>query len=153
MLIVLIILLPIVKNCYAGIFSAEYFFKTKLFDKVMVLEKGEIDLLAPEMTFMENDFNRIDNQIQNIDRIKMDRIRYVRIDSKRRRNLNMLEWDLEIKESTYHIYVNRYDKTVTIGGEAEDGEEKVRVEHIIELRAPDNFQIINRIEVQDKDLG
>ena len=83
----------------------------------------------------------------------MDNIRYVKINSERRRNLNILQWDLEIKENTYHIYVNRYDKTVTIGGEAEDGEEKEKVEHIIELRAPDNFEIINKIEVQDKDLG
>ena len=153
MLIVLIILLPIGINCYAGFFSTNCLYKKKLFDKIMILEKGKIDLSSSERTFIENDFNLIYNQIPNIYKIRMDNIRYVKINSERRRNLNILQWDLEIEENTYHIYVNRYDKTVTIGGEAEDGEEKEKVEHIIELRAPDNFEIINKIEVQDNDLG
>jgi hypothetical protein len=148
MLIALIILLSIGKNCYAGIFSVKSFYRNDLFDRLMILDKGKIDPLASGWTFMDNVFNQFVNQSPI-----MTKIKYVRSDSKRRRNLNKLQWDLEVKDDIYHIFVNRKDKTVTVRGEAEDREEKEQVEHIIKLRAPDNFEIINKIEVHNKDLG
>jgi murein L,D-transpeptidase YafK len=97
---------------------------------------------------MEKVFNGIVKQIQII-----DQGRYAINNNRRRHNSNLLDWDVEIKNKIYHIYVNRSKKTVTIGGEAEDWKEKEKVEHIIELRAPDNFEIINKIEITNKGLG
>jgi hypothetical protein len=122
-LIFLIILLPVGENCYARIFSARHFCKKNLFDKVMILNKCEIDLFTYKPDFMENVFNQMDKQSPITDGIK-----YVSCDIRRRPDFKFLKWDLEIKDKTCHIYVNRYNKTVTIGGEAEDREEKEKVE-------------------------
>jgi len=64
-----------------------------------------------------------------------------------RRNSDLLHWDLEIDDSLFQLYVNRSNKTVTIRGKAQDFEQKEKVEDIVEMRAPDNFQVINQIDI------
>jgi len=66
---------------------------------------------------------------------------------------HLMKWDIEIEENYFHICVNRNEKTIIFMGEADDLEQKDKVEHIIELRAPSNFQIINKIDIFENGLG
>ena len=59
----------------------------------------------------------------------------------------LLKWNLEVGNKIFQICVDRKNGTVTIRGEVEDWEQKDRAEHILKLRVPDNFQIINEIYV------
>lgn len=66
---------------------------------------------------------------------------------------HLMKWDIEVEKNSFHICVNRNEKTITVRGEAEDLEQKDKVEQIIELRAPSNFQIINKIDIFENGLG
>lgn len=68
-------------------------------------------------------------------------------DARRRPSPEILKWNMEINNKIYPIYVNRDDGTVTVRGEAEDYKEKEKVEHVLKIRAPSNFRIINEIDV------
>ena len=59
----------------------------------------------------------------------------------------LLKWNLEVGNKTLQVCVDRENETITIRGEVQDREQKDRAEHILKLRAPGNFQIINEIEV------
>ena len=65
---------------------------------------------------------------------------------------SLLQWKIEVGNKIFQIFVNRADETITIRGEADDWEEKDKVEHVIKLRAPTNFQIINEIDIHNIDI-
>jgi osmotically-inducible protein OsmY len=59
----------------------------------------------------------------------------------------LINWSMDVGNDAFQIYVDRGRKTITIRGEAHDMEQKYRAEHLIRLRAPDNFSIINDIRI------
>ena len=65
----------------------------------------------------------------------------------------LMTWNLEVGNKTFLICVNRENGTITIRGVVEDPEQKDRAEHILKLRAPGNFQIINEIEVSHNNVS
>ena len=54
---------------------------------------------------------------------------------------------MDIGNSIFQISVDRPHKTVTIRGDVKDLEQKNRAEHLVRLRASDNFSIINEISI------
>ncbi|MGA1841017.1 MAG: BON domain-containing protein [bacterium] len=60
---------------------------------------------------------------------------------------DILHWNMDIGNSIFQISVDRPHKTVTIRGDVKDLEQKDRAEHLVRLRAPDNFSIINKISI------
>jgi osmotically-inducible protein OsmY len=60
---------------------------------------------------------------------------------------NNLNWDMDIGNSKFQISLDRTHKTITIRGEVKDLEQKNRVEHMVRLRAPKDFSIINEIYI------
>lgn len=67
----------------------------------------------------------------------------------RRSRPDLLNWDIEVNHKIFKVYINRDNETITIQGEAEDWKEKELVEKVIKLRAPINFEIINKIDTYD----
>jgi len=64
------------------------------------------------------------------------------------RQPDLLQWNLYVDNRTYQVMVNRNEETITIRGEAEDWEQKDKVERVLKLRAPNGFQIINEIDIR-----
>jgi len=60
---------------------------------------------------------------------------------------DLLQWNLDIDDKTFQVTVNRNEETITIRGEAEDWEQKDKAEHVLKVRAPSGFQIINEIDI------
>ncbi len=58
-----------------------------------------------------------------------------------------LSWDMDIGNSIIQISVDRSYRTITIRGEVKDMDQKNRAEHLVRLRAPTNFSIINGIHI------
>jgi uncharacterized protein HemX len=63
------------------------------------------------------------------------------------RHSDLLQWNLDVDNKTFQVTVNRNEETITIRGEAEDWEQKDKVEHVLKARAPHGFQIINEIDI------
>ena len=67
---------------------------------------------------------------------------------------NLLKWDIEVDNKVFRVYVNTYDETITVCGQAEDWEQKEKVEKKVNMRAPTNYRIIYQISVnEDSDKG
>jgi len=60
---------------------------------------------------------------------------------------DIMNWNIVIGYTIFQISVDRYHKTVTIQGEVKDREQKNRAEHLVRLRAPGTFSIINEISI------
>ena len=124
-------------------------FKEAMFD-LETLSKKVWAIKSMTRVFDEQE---ISNQLPIIDP-KIDYFRLAMHDVGRRSRPHLLQWNIEIDNKSFQIYVNRGEETVVIQGEAEDWKEKERVEHVLKLRAPSNFQIINEIKIfYNNDLG
>jgi len=60
---------------------------------------------------------------------------------------NLLKWDIEVDKKVFRVYVNTYDETITVCGQAEDREQKEKVKKKINMRAPTKYRIIYQISV------
>lgn len=60
---------------------------------------------------------------------------------------DLLRWSIEVDDKPFQVTINRDKETITIEGEAEDRDQKDKVEHVIRLRAPNGFRIINEIKI------
>lgn len=83
----------------------------------------------------------------------VDSGRFAMIDGRRHLPSDLLKWNMEVDHKIFQIFINRDNMTVTIKGEVENRKEKEKVEHVIKLRAPANFEIINKIDIYHNDLG
>lgn len=148
LVITFIIFFSLKRIVYSKTFIPKPILNDTLINSIIYIEKFETNKLKPKVFGIEKIFNGTVNKIQII-----DQDRYAINNNRRRNSSNLLNWDMEIKNKIYHIHVNRSRKTITIWGEAEDWKEKDNVEHIIELRAPDSFEILNKIKIRNKGLG
>ncbi len=60
---------------------------------------------------------------------------------------SVLEWKIKIDNKDFYIIVDRDIETIIIRGIVDCWEEAKRVEHIVRLRAPNTFRIINAIVI------
>jgi len=60
---------------------------------------------------------------------------------------DIMDWNMDIGNSMFRISVDRSHKTITIRGEVKEMEQKNRAEHLVRLRAPEEFSIINEIGI------
>ena len=60
---------------------------------------------------------------------------------------DLLQWNLDVDDKIFQVTVNRSEETITIRGVAEDWEQKDKAEHVLKVRAPSGFQIINEIDI------
>ena len=67
--------------------------------------------------------------------------------NKNRDAFDSINWNMDIGSSIFQISVDRDHKTITIQGEVKEMEQRNRVEHLVRLRAPVNFSIINEIDI------
>jgi len=58
-----------------------------------------------------------------------------------------MDWDMDIGNNMFRISVDRLHKTITIRGDVKEMEQKYRAEHLLRLRAPEEFSIINEIGI------
>jgi len=134
---------------YSEAYIREINFKEAMFDLESFSKKG----WAIKTMTRVFDEQEISNRLP-ITEQKNDYCKLAMHDVARRSRLHILQWDIEIANKSFQIYVNRGEEFVVIQGEAEDWKEKEKVEHVIKLRAPSDFQVINEIKISyNNDLG
>ncbi len=112
--------------------------------KGKVKTPGEKELIEKIMTKIAG-VEEISNQLQIVDS-KVDHIKSAVNDPGVCSDL--LQWNINVGNKVFKLYVNRDNETITVRGEAEDWEQKDQVENVVKMRAPGNFQIINEINIQ-----
>lgn len=107
----------------------------------LVKEEGAHEFEKEELDKEELDKEELEKEADKADHLKS------RIKRAAGNHPDMLQWNLDIDDKIFQVTVNRNEETITIRGEAEDWEQKDKAEHVLKLRAPNGFQIINEIDI------
>jgi hypothetical protein len=141
-LIICIIILIFLKPNYSKASIPQIDLGEVMLGLVMATE----NILTTKIWSKISDVQVISNFHRTIDS-RMVHVTFLTPDIERRSPPDILQWNVEVNNRIFQIYVDRELKTITIRGEAENLQEKERVEYVIKLRAPTNFHFINEIEI------